>query len=287
LTFPSPSVKKEACKYDLISFSVVLREPRARVCSTGSVLFQDRTADPLVRGVSAMKASLSAFRSTIHDLLSTIVARPWRHAMALRSPSVALTSDRCRSVFSVLCRSSSFLPSILHLRSSIPSRRALLAVTVALALTANVASTLSAFPHTLSYFNELVGGPLNGPLHLLDANVDWGQDLLYLKDWYDEHPESKPLIAIWFGFISLDIARIEYGSLPAVAVRPNDHLVAQLRRDNVAADRWCAISVNELQGYNHFGERGDSYDSLRRLSPIAHLGYSIRLFHISDDELLP
>jgi len=40
-------------------------------------------------------------------------------------------------------------------------------------------SSLWIYPHSLSYFNESIGGPLNGPLHLLGSNVDWGQDVRY------------------------------------------------------------------------------------------------------------
>ncbi len=39
------------------------------------------------------------------------------------------------------------------------------------------------YPHSLSYFNESIGGPLNGSAHLLGSNLDWGQDLRYL-DWW-------------------------------------------------------------------------------------------------------
>lgn len=44
-----------------------------------------------------------------------------------------------------------------------------------------VMSSLAIYPHSLSYFNESIGGPLNGPKHLLGSSVDWNQDLLYLK----------------------------------------------------------------------------------------------------------
>jgi len=40
-------------------------------------------------------------------------------------------------------------------------------------------SSMWIYPHSLSYFNELVGGPLNGHEHLLGSNVDWGQDIRY------------------------------------------------------------------------------------------------------------
>lgn len=38
-----------------------------------------------------------------------------------------------------------------------------------------VTGTLQAFPHELSFFNELIGGSANGYLYLSDSNVDWGQ----------------------------------------------------------------------------------------------------------------
>jgi len=42
-----------------------------------------------------------------------------------------------------------------------------------------ITSSLCIYPHSLSYFNESIGGPLNGPEHLLGSNIDWQQDLIY------------------------------------------------------------------------------------------------------------
>ncbi len=61
-----------------------------------------------------------------------------------------------------------------------------------------LASSLWIYPHSLSYFNESIGGPLNGPDHLLGSNVDWGQDLRYVL-WsmevneFDAEPENRRL----------------------------------------------------------------------------------------------
>jgi hypothetical protein len=44
-----------------------------------------------------------------------------------------------------------------------------------------ILSSLWIYPHSLSYFNESIGGPLNGSNHLLGSNVDWGQGLKYLE----------------------------------------------------------------------------------------------------------
>ena len=57
----------------------------------------------------------------------------------------------------------------------------------------SVTSSLWVYPHSLSYFNELVGGPKNGYWHLVSSNIEWGQDLLYLKRWLDAHPEAVPV----------------------------------------------------------------------------------------------
>lgn len=43
-----------------------------------------------------------------------------------------------------------------------------------------VASSLWVYPHSISYFNDSIDGPLPGPEPLLGSNVDGGQDLRYL-----------------------------------------------------------------------------------------------------------
>ncbi|HET6201524.1 MAG TPA: glycosyltransferase family 39 protein [Planctomycetota bacterium] len=50
-----------------------------------------------------------------------------------------------------------------------------------------VASTAGAFPHFLAYFHEGVGGAEGGRRILLDSNLDWGQDLIGLRDWLAEN----------------------------------------------------------------------------------------------------
>jgi len=54
-----------------------------------------------------------------------------------------------------------------------------------------VVSAIFTFPHHLSYFNELVGGPNNGHRYLTDSNVDWGQDLPALKNWIDRQQPDR------------------------------------------------------------------------------------------------
>lgn len=45
------------------------------------------------------------------------------------------------------------------------------------------------FPHSMSYFNELAGGPRNGHRYMVHATFGWSQDDFYLKRWLESHPE--------------------------------------------------------------------------------------------------
>lgn len=51
--------------------------------------------------------------------------------------------------------------------------------------------TWRASPHLLGYFNEIVGGWKNGHLYLVDSNLDWGQDLLRLRDRLHAEPPDR------------------------------------------------------------------------------------------------
>ena len=46
----------------------------------------------------------------------------------------------------------------------------------------HVGAAAMAWPHYIAYFNEAAGGGRRGHEHLVDSNLDWGQDLLSLKD---------------------------------------------------------------------------------------------------------
>ncbi len=59
-------------------------------------------------------------------------------------------------------------------------RRAAVAF-VGASLVATLAATLTITPHYLAYFNWVSGGPSNGAAHLIDSNIDWGQDLVRLE----------------------------------------------------------------------------------------------------------
>jgi hypothetical protein len=138
------------------------------------------------------------------------------------------------------------------------------AVVAAAALCWSVGSSLYYYPHSLSYFNELVGGPKGGHYHLGNSNTDWGQDLFYLKAWLDEHPEAKPLtLAYDMPLIDPNLAGVEYvGRPPTTGPEPG----------------WHAISVNQIHR-----QSGD-YEYFLRFEPVGMAGYSIYIYHIMPEE---
>ena len=174
-------------------------------------------------------------------------------------------------------------------------------VLIAVGLGWYVGSSLWYYPHSLSYFNELVGGPLGGRWHLLDSNLDWGQDLFHLKSWLDDHPEAKPLGLAYFGKFDPRSAGIEFEIPPRGPVSQDDaaeagrlrSLPPKLDEELGPKPGWYAISVMMLHGFEYGipdGRGGNYYADepyfsyFQRLEPVARAGYSIYIYHVSPTE---
>ena len=72
---------------------------------------------------------------------------------------------------------------------------------VAVACLCSMSSAIWCSPHSLSYFNESVGGPRNGGYFLADSNIDWGQGLRLLR----RHLERTDAVADIEYFGSADL----------------------------------------------------------------------------------
>ena len=99
------------------------------------------------------------------------------------------------------------------------------------------ASTLAGSPHFLGYFNEAAGGWREGYRRLADSNVDWGQDLLRLRDWTRGHP-GEPVALLQSGHApwprGLEV-------LPLVAREPGERIAP-------LGPGVYVVSANELVG---------------------------------------
>ena len=134
----------------------------------------------------------------------------------------------------------------------------------------SVTSSLFVFPHSLSYFNELAGGPKGGQRHLLDSEIDWGQDLYYLKRWWAQHPEARPLGLAYQWTITQQLVlgiqdvvdvplfRTEGGDLLRMGPQPG----------------WYAVGMNWLRG------RSAAASYFLQFRPVGYGGYSIYIYRL-------
>ena len=98
-----------------------------------------------------------------------------------------------------------------------------------------ISSTLRIYPNFLVYFNELVGGPSNGPRYLVDSNIDWGQDILKLKHYLEKNHINEICLGV---LSSLDINYYNFNRKPI----PKDKDLDQIKGFNGVV----AISVTVL-----------------------------------------
>jgi tetratricopeptide (TPR) repeat protein len=65
-------------------------------------------------------------------------------------------------------------------------------------IAAHIVSALTVFPNYMAYANEAWGGAKNVHNLLSDANVDWAQQLIQVKEWQDKHPGEE----CWFAYFA-------------------------------------------------------------------------------------
>jgi hypothetical protein len=142
----------------------------------------------------------------------------------------------------------------------------------------SVGSSLWVYPHSLAYFNEVVGGPKKGHAHLSGSNLEWGQDLLYLRRWLDKHPEARPLSLAYYldHLVDASLAEIDYLPTP---LGPHAKLQDGQTVDDLGPKPgWHAVSVTRLCA------RSGKHAYFQRFRPVASAGYSIHIYHIRRDE---
>ena len=234
-----------------------------------------------------IKVPLGTWVLILMGLVSAVLCREyrtsWRNELFLLLPGIAVfllvssqtgLNHHMRYVLSVF--PFLFIWGSRVARSIALEHRAVAAIAT-IALAWSVVSSLWIYPHSLSYFNESTGGPTRGHFHLVDSNVDWGQDLLYLKRWLREHPEARPLrIAYFPSIIGTELAGIRAAWPPVDRSSPR---VMEMGLEDVGPKPgWYALSMNELH------TPAGHYAYFLDFEPVARVGYSIAIFHITRDQ---
>ncbi|WP_197137965.1 ArnT family glycosyltransferase [Crateriforma conspicua] len=157
-----------------------------------------------------------------------------------------------------------------------------------------VVGVLGTGPHWLSYFNEFAGGTRGGSRLLCDSNIDWGQDLTYLKEWLDENPEAATDLRLaYFGSFDPKDIGIEY-ELPAPLYPQSEGSDATAQYFSGPRPGWYAISVNYVLGHlmpvpdgqgRFLFQSQPVFEYFSQFEPVARLGGSIFVYHLRDHEV--
>jgi hypothetical protein len=149
-------------------------------------------------------------------------------------------------------------------------RRSVRLLTVGL-VSAFILSSLNAHPHYLPYFNAAAGGADGGIAWLDDSNIDWGQDLILLRDFLKatglRDVRVTPMAPYDPALYGLDAELV-----------PPDLALAVLSNPDPPPGTY-AVSVHLLNRIRMNPEA--RVDPLRDLTPFAVLGHTMYVYVIA------
>jgi len=145
----------------------------------------------------------------------------------------------------------------------------ILKLTIYILLLFYIFSALLVHPDYLAYFNQFVGGPING--YKYEIEFDYGQDIKRLGFYLEDHNISFIKLR-YAGFAKPEYYRINYSYLTC---KPQTGLIG--------------ISISALQG--SFWTEGiqerdlKCFEWLRKMKPIDNIGYTIFIYNVTEKDL--
>ena len=137
-------------------------------------------------------------------------------------------------------------------------------------------SSMHAYPHGISYFNEWIGGPAEGWRYLADSNIDWGQDLPALGNYLERHRIERIKTFI-FGYDN-PFHYLKPGSMDPQPLPSAGNVTLEHRYQVQPAI--YAVSVNYLTGFLAPPGYEDYLAYFRERQPDGRAGYSILIFEV-------
>jgi hypothetical protein len=131
----------------------------------------------------------------------------------------------------------------------------------------------------LSYFNEIGHLWRGREWHLLGSNIEWGQDILLLKEWADVNPSRRPIK------VDLDC----FYDVRSVGV-PADVYYSTSKRPVISdGGGWYVMGVNRYWANRLRNDVPPPFGSeklrsaLRTTLPIHRIGTSLLVFRLEGD----
>jgi len=146
---------------------------------------------------------------------------------------------------------------------------------VGVLLVCHVASSLKTYPNYIAYSNELWGGPSQTYHYLTDSNTDWGQQLLAVKKYTDEHHITD----CWFAyFVDPFLEASDYGIPCKPLPTPDTYFTKTPRPVPATITGPVFISAGTLTGFE-FGSSGlNPYRDFARLKPVASIQDGVEVY---------
>lgn len=139
-------------------------------------------------------------------------------------------------------------------------------VIVTVLLLGFILGSLLQYPHSMSYFNAIAGGPENGPKHLLGSNADWGQSLYYFKKYCHKHP-NRDICVTFLRKEQLERLKIENA-------RPFEKNTDSPTTELPSG--WYVLSVNDVYGQSE----QELFNTFRHQKPTDRIGASIFIYYL-------
>jgi Dolichyl-phosphate-mannose-protein mannosyltransferase/Tetratricopeptide repeat len=147
------------------------------------------------------------------------------------------------------------------------------AVVCGVLMAAHIVSALSVFPNSLAYANEAWGGARNAHWVLNDSNVDWGRQLIQVKEWEDRHPSEQ----CWFAYTVRPFIHPEtYGV--HCHVLPNGLGGAGKEQVPAVIHGSVLLSAAEIDGSLWPSEELNPYRGFRKMKPDEEIDYGVLVY---------
>ncbi|MCP4359059.1 MAG: phospholipid carrier-dependent glycosyltransferase [Chloroflexi bacterium] len=144
----------------------------------------------------------------------------------------------------------------------------------------HLTTTIQLFPHQEAFFNELARGPAFRGRVLVDSNIDWGQDLIALRE--------LPLQDMYLGYFGTAVPeayQLQYKPIPGF-LRQTAGPEINTYNPYTPPPGWYALSLTSLQ-LGLLEQNIDMYAYFRDKTPIFRAGYSINVYQVKYPEEMP
>ncbi len=141
---------------------------------------------------------------------------------------------------------------------------------------AHCLSSLMAYPNYLAYANEAWGGPSQTNRYLTDSNTDWGQQLIAVKAYVDQHDIHD----CWFAYFATPfILPGDYG-IPCKTLPTADTGWSGIKIEVPAVVHGpVLISYGDLNGYEFGSEKLNPYQDFMARKPDAVIQDGVAVYN--------